>query len=609
MSDPDDPADNPADDTASIPINPLENLLERVKLDVTMAYKENVIAALVGLRQSEPGEYVKLYHQLRKANPEFRAKEFNKAIDAQEAKSSLLIGAPADTATLLVGLSNQATYFTDPEGEAVFAEFLVEERPITALVQSKQYLRWLRGAFYDKCQQAPSRDAVKNAIDTIEARAFKAGVACDVFIRIGRQDGKIYIDRGTKAGDVIEVDADGYRVLPTSPVKFIRPRGGLGELPIPMDGGKIEELRDYVHLRDKRDFQVLVAFLLGCFQGDGELLHLLILGPHGSAKTTTMRRISSLIDPMPGSGDPLAPLREDRDLLPVAQGRHLLAFDNVKSLSTERSAHLCRIASGGSVSGRELFTTAETFFLSAKKPVVQTATEQIVTEEDLQDRTPVIHSGAAFEDENSGQRKSRRTLDAAFEKARPRLLGVLLRAVAEGLKRENDPEPPTPHRMADHVAWVTRCEPGLGWAQGTILAALNEATREGARELAELHPVSAALLSFMAGHPDEWEGTTTELLSCLRATAGERIARGQGWPASPAVLSRRLHQLEVVLRRARLRLIWGQHHTSRKLTVQWSKPAYGNGEDRTETENEAPGKSVDTEAEIQPTVDAKGVKL
>ena len=57
-------------------------------------------------------------------------------------------------------------------------------------------------------------------------------------LRVGGHDGKIYLDLADQDWRVVEIDADGWRVVEDSPVRFIR-RKGMRALPVPVPDGRI----------------------------------------------------------------------------------------------------------------------------------------------------------------------------------------------------------------------------------------------------------------------------------------------------------------------------------------------------------------------------------
>ena len=68
-------------------------------------------------------------------------------------------------------------------------------------------------------------------------------------------------------------------------------------LPVPAVGGNIEMLREFVNVESDNDFRLLVAFMLAALRPTGPFPVLVLLGEQGSAKSTTVRVIRSLVDP------------------------------------------------------------------------------------------------------------------------------------------------------------------------------------------------------------------------------------------------------------------------------------------------------------------------
>jgi hypothetical protein len=585
MSDPESDADQDTESPQAgpLPLGSLDNLIDRVKADVKAAYTDDVIEAMAKLKQTDPGRFVELLRDLKafkRDNPKsgFSLTVFNQRIDKVISAASALIADPTDTATRLVELSLAADHFLSPDNDETYADFTVNDQLMTSAVRGLAYQRWLQMLYYKDQHRAPAREALKSALSTIESRTFSEKKYHRLFPRIGycpneNADVVIYLDRGSPEWDAIEIDHHGWRLIEQAPVKFIRPDGGIGELPIPECGGNIGDLEKLINLRSRRDFIMLIGWVLGCYQPSKPFLQALFLGAHGSAKTSAMKRACSLIDPI--VNDPLAPSREDRDVLVVAQFTFVQAFDNVKSISRERSAIYCRLSTGGGQRNRALYTDKGGYGLWARRPLIQTSTRMVVKEPDHVDRTVILGMGRAFENENEDKRKPESELDPEFNKIWPKLFGCILDAVVEGLRRQQckEPIPKKLPRMADFAAWTWRCEPGLGWKQGTILNAYREAIEEYAQDVAELDPVAAATLNFMLKHPDGWKGTVTILLALLGQLDGGRHARSRDWPRDAADLSIQLHELGSVFFRNKLLLEWHRNGRERLLTMIWLEGA------------------------------------
>ncbi len=210
----------------------------------------------------------------------------------------------------------------------------------------------------------------------------------------------------------------------------------------------------------------------------------------------------------------------------------------------------------------------------------------VVTETDLADRTILLRSGAAFEDANASARKSKKQVDREFGAAWPKLLGCILDGVSAGLRNAGtEPIEPLP-RLADAAIWTWQCEPGLGWEQGRILTSWNEAIKEVAKDIAELDPVAAAVVSLVesltADHP-AWTGTVAELLNTLATKTTRRVINTHDWPTNAAALGQRLRALTSVFSNNGVSIQFNRNEAARSVTLRavGRTANGGNGQDTT----------------------------
>src|SRR5262249_2440547 len=145
---------------------------------------------------------------------------------------------------------------------------------------------------------------------------------------------------------------------------------------------------------------------------------------------------------------------------------------------------------------------------------------------------------------DDADRKTEGEFWAAFEKARPRILGALLDAVAVGLASLPHTHIERPPRMADFTLWVTACEPALGWPHGLFLATY-PAPLGATNEMAlESSLVCAPLRDLLVSQGGTWTGTASTLLKLLEGIAGgEGVTKREGWPTQPHRLSGHLRRL------------------------------------------------------------------
>jgi hypothetical protein len=338
----------------------------------------------------------------------------------------------------------------------------------------------------------------------------------------------------------VEIDANGWRVIDNPPVRFRR-AAGMQPLPMPLRGGSVETLRLFLNVKTDAEFVLVVACVLAALRNRGPYPVIALSGEQGSAKSTFSAILRALLDP---NTAPLRALpREDRDLFIAASNGHVLAFDNVSGLPAWISDTLCRLATGGGFAVRQLYTDQDEVLFDAARPVILNGIEDIVTRPDLADRAVFL----TLEPIPEERRRPEAELWATFETERPRILGVLLDAVAEGLKRLPETRLEKLPRMADFALWATACETAL-WPAGTFWSAYCGNRDEAVEGVIDADPVAAAVRAVMATRT-EWTGTASDLLGALAEVAGERAAKSKAWPDGPRALAGRLRRAATFLRK------------------------------------------------------------
>jgi hypothetical protein len=296
-------------------------------------------------------------------------------------------------------------------------------------------------------------------------------------------------------------------------------------------------------------------------------------GEQGSAKSTFAKLFRALIDP---NTAPLRALsREDRELFIAANNGHVLAFDNVSGLRDWISDTLCRLATGGGFAVRQLYTDQDEVLFDAARPVILNGIEDIVARPDLADRALFLTLEPISED----RRRPEAELWAAFEIERPRILGALLDAVVEGLKRLPETRLPMLPRMADFALWATACETAM-WPAGTFWSAYCGNRDEAVESVIDADSIAAAVHAMMAKRA-VWTGTASDLLGALAEVVGERAAKAKAWPESPRALAGRLRRAATFLRKVGIEIHFTQEGRAKTrmihITTAASRPAPDNG--------------------------------
>jgi hypothetical protein len=399
-------------------------------------------------------------------------------------------------------------------------------------VKSTGFRRWLINQYLTSKGRGPSDESLRTTINTYDAAANCTGEQREVFTRVGEHEGKHYIDLCDDKWRAIELDEDGWRVINSPRVRFVRsPR--MRPLPVPVKGGSLEQLRSVLHIEDD-DFKKAVGWLLGAMRKSSNYPGMAVTGEEGSAKTTTLRMLLALIDPChPGL---LSFPKDERDLSISAKGRHVLGYDNISNIYPAMADCLCRIATGSGLETRTLHTDDETTAFDIVRPFALNGITEVVKRADLLDRTITIRLQPISYEE----RREEAEVWKVFDTARPQIIGVLLDAMAHGLKALPTTKLARAPRMADFTKWVVACEPAL-WEAGAFERIMDDNKVAAAITAIESNNVMLCLLRAIKDRDNrKWIGNAASLLELLNATAIEQDTRRRDWPKNPSHLSGQL---------------------------------------------------------------------
>jgi hypothetical protein len=535
--------------------NPLHGVVERAAADPGAPFMPEVVQRLGALKKDDRAAFEALRAQLKNAG--CRVTALDKTIAEERGDPG---GRRPTQADVLIELAEAAELFHSPDGTG-FADLDINAHRETWPIRTKGFRRWLARRYFEATQGAPGSEALQSALNVIEAKAHFDAPERVVHIRVGALDGRLYLDLGDKAWRAVEISAAGWRVIANPPVRFRR-AAGMQPLPMPVRGGSVETLRSFLNVQSDTDFVLVVAWALAVLRSRGPYPVLALSGEQGSAKSTFSAILRALLDP---NTAPLRALpREDRDLFIAASNSHLLAFDNVSGLPAWISDTLCRLATGGGFAVRQLYTDQDEVLFDAARPVILNGIEDIVTRPDLADRALFLTLEPISED----RRRPEQELWAAFEKERPRILGVLLDAVVQGLKMLPQTRLNKLPRMADFAMWASACETAF-WPAGTFWTAFCGNRDEAIEGVIDADPIATAVRAIMAARA-QWTGTASDLLGALGEAAGEAQRKARTWPDSPRALAGRLRRAATFLRRVGIEISFRREGRARTRTIRIS---------------------------------------
>ena len=509
---------------------------------------------------------------LAMSSPAGSAKE-NADRDQKEPTLWDILAKGDDPFTLAVKYCKEAgTYFHNAEQEAYGTVSVPGEagHQETYRLSSRRFALWLRREFYRR--EKERREKTKGMSDTdqekdvvfpsraaqeiaghMEAIAIFEGHEEEIFTRVAARDGMIYVDLCDAAWRTVEISTDGWRVLASedTPVRFVRGRGMLA-LPEPVEGVAEEALATFRELLNlgtgdigERNWRLLLAWLAQAFMPVGPYPVLTILGPQGSAKSTVERILRNIVDP--NSVALRSAPRDEHNLYIDAKASWVIALDNMSSLSPWLSDALCRLATGGGFSTRQLYEDLDQILFDAMRPVILNGIGDVVTRPDLLDRALMISLAPI----PKARRKLERTLEADVEAIKPGILAALFDAISEGLSAQDELTLDELPRMADFARWGVATEQALGGEEGSFMDAYMGSQDEATETAIEAWAPGAAFVEFAklhVGFERAWEGSATDLLAEInKSVEDDALKRSKAWPKTPSHLAEALNRLTPAL--------------------------------------------------------------
>ena len=311
-------------------------------------------------------------------------------------------------------------------------------------------------------------------------------------------------------------------------------------LPVPQRGGSIEQLRSFLNVASDSDF---VLRCRGCSRACAIAAPI----PCWCCRASRDRRsplfaaiLRALLDPN------TAPLRACRVRIATSSSPPTTAmcWPSTTSPACRRGFPTrCAGWPPAAASRRASFTPTRTRCCSTPAGrVILNGIEDIVSRPDLADRALFLTLEPIAEE----KRRTEAELWSEFEAERPHILGALLDAVVEGLKRLPETRLPRLPRMADFATWATACETAL-WSTGTFWSAYSGNIAGSVEAVIDADPVADAIRTMMTAKRERREprsqvgrnrlGAVTPLpnrpASASPSPSPGRRRPGVGGPAAP----------------------------------------------------------------------------
>lgn len=421
-----------------------------------------------------------------------------------------------------------------------FGEAYIAFSPVSYVaykIDSEKIKQQLCSLYWSKNHKTVKSESVSNAIATLEGLAMEKNNRQHIYNRVAKVDDTIYYDL-INQNQIIKITSQGWSLETTCPAYFTRYSHQKPQV-IPDRGGKLEDIFQLLNLKNKASKVLICTYLPTCLITNIPRVALVLHGDHGSAKSTCLKLLRSLLDPSELAL--LTPPAMVYDLVQIASHHFVLYFDNLSELSPQLSDTLCRLVTGDGFSKRQLYTDNDDVIYSFKSLVGFNGINLVATRADLLDRSVIISLERISED----QRKSEVEIYNQFEKIKPELLGAIFDAVSKMLRIEPTLTFSKKPRMADYYGFATAAALALGYSRSELDDAFNQNTKEQNIEAIEASPTAQTIMEFIKDK-NGWNGSSTNLYNHLLAIA-EDLKLKNNFPKSPTWLWRRIREVRVNL--------------------------------------------------------------
>lgn len=331
---------------------------------------------------------------------------------------------------------------------------------------------------------------------SLAAYARNKGTQHEVKMRVGLNDGCIYLDLCNAKWQAVKISCAGAQVIDQCPVWFRR-EPDMDSLPIPDLAGDYNALRElgtYLGL-SRSDMALITGWLLGSFCPDLPRPILILQGSAGTGKSTISTLLRDIVDPARQKSTISRPMPTTHSLVLDAYHQHTLVYDNFseKSITNEVSDMFCTIATNQSNSYRQLYEDTNEILVKLGRCVIINGIDCLTTREDFRDRCLILKTKQLV------NRKSTSEINNWFNVHHAQLLGALINIVISSLNHCGESDYKAT-RMVDWVRFVENGHNRMHAESGDFANLYQENRHATMHDTVATNLFVSGVLQLMSGH-------------------------------------------------------------------------------------------------------------
>lgn len=453
---------------------------------------------------------------------------------------------------ILLCIDQEPELFHD-QHETPYARIRQKNVNVTLPIRSRQFKVWLANLLWEAEQKSAGSEALAGALNVLQAKALYEGQKHTLYNRMAPAEDGIWIDMADDKWRAIKVTAEGWRIVDDPPILFKRYSHQKALVEPKLDGDAWTFLK-FVNVdeEDKNTRLLLLCAIISYLIPMIPHVILVLHGIQGSGKTCLFKVVRLLIDP--SAVEVLTLPRNERERVQQLDHHWCAFYDNVTSFPTWMSDTLCRAATGGGFTKRELYTDDQDIIYNFKRCVGLNGINIAAQRGDLLDRSLLV----GLQDIPKDKRKTEEQLLAEFESHKSEILGGFLDVLTKAIRFYPNVRSKELFRMADFTRWGCAIAKALGKAEEGFIEAYEAKVKVQIEEAAHASPLATVLIYFMENHK-KWEGTPSQLYRVLMTHAKYVgiSTRQKAWPKAPHVLVRQLNELAPSLKSLGLEVVTG----------------------------------------------------
>ncbi len=462
-------------------------------------------------------------------------KHFKEIDDSSDESSKKPPKSHADTIVELT-FSSKIILFEDSKHQ-FYTRFPVANHFEIWPIKSSSFKRYLSGQFYQLKEKVPGNESIRNALNTIEARAWSGNQKYELNNRVAYYDKALWYDLSNENWQAVKITANSWEIVNNPPILFRRYSHQLEQIK-PNAGSDIKEIFQFINISQDDEQLLFLVYLISCFIPGFPHPICILHGPQGSAKTSAFRLIKKLVDP--SFIETIGFSKDENQLVQVLSHHWAPFFDNLSGLPVWASDMLCRAVTGEGYSKRQLYSDDDDFTYNFRCCVGLNGINVVASKPDLLDRSLLF----GLEPVSKKLRKDEKDLLTEFDEVRPYLLGAIFDILAKTLATKDSIKIEQLPRMADFAKWGAAISEAIGYTAEEFLLAYNTNIDIHTSEVIEGNPIASTIAQLMENH-NIWEGSASGLLDELKQLADEKHidTSMKIWPKTAHWLTRRLNEI------------------------------------------------------------------